>query len=181
MTFLIELAACFRAAMSSSIASKLAAARERRLNESTASSKSRSADMFVIFCLRSRILSSVDLNYFNLKTKKMKLINWTSNDRKSKAIFISEWLHAACDFEVRDSHSPIDLYDFFIIIISRNFKSTSSSKSSIAAPTELFGTRAPRTSKNASSVMTFSARFLAALNGSSKSGELFACSGAGLK
>lgn len=44
---------------------------------------------------------------------------------------------------------------------------TSSSNSSMAAPIELFGTRAPRASKNESSVMTRSARRLASFNGSS--------------
>lgn len=42
---------------------------------------------------------------------------------------------------------------------------TSSSNSRIASPIELFGTRAPRTSKNESSAITRSARRLASFNG----------------
>lgn len=62
---------------------------------------------------------------------------------------------------LRSFRIKIDIYYYVLRLI------TSSSNSSIAAPIELFGTRAPRTSKNESSVMTRSARRRASFNGSS--------------
>lgn len=64
-----------------------------------------------------------------------------------------------------------DTYDSYNLCETvRKWSITSSSNSRICSPRELFGTRPPRLSKNESSVMMRSARFLALLNGSSVNG-----------
>lgn len=120
--FLIdELAA--RLLLAADSKSSVWSARARRLNESTVSSKSTSALMFVALRFERK-------RFNDERTCRHK-------KHQRRLVFSAK------------------LFGFVI------YHFTLSSNSSMAAPIELFGTRAPRTSKNESSVMTRSARRLA--------------------